>query len=274
MQLNYEQVRGRDHRPIAQVWSALGFRFRVPISDPVVSAHVGRLFDGLTTIAPGRGRPASLQISSDPALSGSEVLDDLVSQVNLRAIGAAEGNLLFHAGAVGDRAGRSMFLCGPSGSGKSTLTVRLVEDGHTYLTDETVCLNPDTLVLRPYRKPVSLKSGSQVVYNHLRPPRAHAAGDTWLIPPSDIDAIPLPSARWLPSLVVFPTFLPGAGLQVNKIAPGEAAFLLGQNSSRLSRVRGGALPALSRVARRVEAFRIVHDDLDAAAGAVQELWAA
>lgn len=256
------------------MWSALGYDFYVPSSDSAVRVYLGQLFSGLPWEGAARGVPAQLQLSGDPSLTAAEVLDDLVSQVNLKAIGAAEGNLLFHAGAVGDRAGRSLLLCGPSGSGKSTLTVRLAADGHTYLTDETACLHPYSLALQPYRKPVSLKSGSQAVFRHLRPPRAHATGDSWLIPPSDIDAAPLPSARWLPSLVVFPTYLPGAGLQVQRVAPAEAAFLLGQNSSRLSRVAGGGLPALARVARRVPAFRVVHDDLDAAAEAVQELWAA
>lgn len=256
------------------MWSALGYDFDVNASDQAVRVQLSRLFDALTAPEAAPRRPSRLDLATDPALTMAQRLDELMSQLNLKAIAAAEGNLLFHAGAVGDTAGRSMLLCGPSGSGKSTLTVRLVQDGHTYLTDETVCLDPRTLALRPYRKPVSLKTGSQAVFSHLRPALSFAAEDTWLIPPSDVDQNPLPSARWLPSLVVFPTYRPGAGVQVQRVAPAEAAFLLGRNSSRLSRVRGGGLPALARLARRVDAFRVVHDDLDAAAEAVQDLWAA
>lgn len=240
----------------------------------MVRRQLEKLFEGLICGGPVRSGAIDMRMPSDTSLSAFESLNDLMTQVNLAALNAAEGNLLVHAGAVGDHSGQTVLVCGPSGSGKSTLTVRLVEGGHTYLTDETVCLDPHSLLLQPYRKPVSLKFGSQAVLKHLAPAGAHRAGDTWLVPPSAIDPDPLPSARWLPSLLVFPTFRPGAGLQVQRVAPSEAAFLLGRNSSRLALVRGGALPVLARLARRAPAFRIVHDDLNAAAEAVTDLWAA
>lgn len=256
------------------MWSALGYDFCVRSSDPAVGSHLEVVFAGLTGQGGGCVRPATLQLPVEPSMTAAEVLDDLVSRVNLKAIAAAEGNLLFHAGAVGAPDGQAAVLCGPSGSGKSTLTVRLVESGSRYLTDETVCLDPESLSLTPYRKPVSLKWGSHGLFSHLRPETWPASEETWLVSPSVIDPGPMPVRRWTPTLVVFPTYARGAGLRVEPVRPGEAAFILGENSSRLSRVRGGALPALARLARQVPAYRVVHDDVHAAAKAVHDLWAA
>lgn len=201
----------------------------------------------------------------------SNRLTALLSDVTIGAIAAAGGNLLLHAGAVARPDGATAVLCGASGSGKSTLTAGLVAAGWSYVTDETVCLDPQTLRITPFRRPISLKPGSHEVLGHLRPVPEYAGN--WVVPPAVLGGAPLPEQPLLPELLVFPTFRSGARLDITPLSPGEAAFLAGTDSSRLSDTHA-PLQALARLARRAPAYRVVHGDLDAAVRGISDLLAA
>ncbi len=51
------------------------------------------------------------------------------------------GMVALHAGAVADRAGRTVAFCGASGAGKSTLTQHLVSAGYGLVTDDVLMLS-------------------------------------------------------------------------------------------------------------------------------------
>lgn len=191
----------------------------------------------------------------------------------MHAINATAGGLLLHAGAAALPDGSSVILCGRSGSGKTTLTIRLVESGLSYVTDEVVALHPQTLRITPFRKPAIVKRGAQESLAHLDP-QTDEAGATWVIPPSRFETATVTRAPLLPALVVFPTFVPGRMCEVERLQEAEAAYLLGANSSRLKDVRGGALDALGRLARRAPAYRVTHGDSATARDTVAELLAA
>lgn len=261
-------------------WDALGLNFEVRCPDSALSSFLAQLLAGL---------PSSLQehsavqfdIAAVPERgfrSVGQAVEMLISNINLGAIDAAEGNLLFHAGAVCDPAGQAAVICGASGAGKSTLTARLVESGFAYLTDEATCIDPFSLQLTPFRKPLSLKPGSQGLFAHLEeqfdPATVRFTDDVWLIPYTALGGAPLPTVPLMPRVLVFPKFVAGERLQVEKLSLGESAFTLGENSSRLSMVRGGALPALGRLVAQAPGYRIVHSDVRAAADQVRELLAA
>ena len=59
---------------------------------------------------------------------------------------------------------------------------------------------------------------------------------------------------------------------VDEVSPGEAAYLVGTQSSRLRDVAGGPLPALARLARRVTAYRLRYSDSAVASEKVLGLW--
>jgi len=248
------------------VRDALGFAFTVVPGASALGDRVTELFAEL----PAGAEPKQAFRLDELGEHSWQRLEAVVAQVTLGAIAASEGQLLCHAGAVCRSSGDAAVICGPSGSGKTTLTVRLVESGLGYLTDETVCLDPATLRARPYRKPVSVKRGSQQLLGHLRP-RTLSEG-TWVVPPAAFDVTGLPNRRLVPQLLLFPHYTEGADLRVEPLGEGEAAFRLGQNSSRLRAVRGGALPALARLARRAPAYRLTYGDVDAAVRTVHELW--
>ena len=159
-----------------------------------------------------------------------------------------------------------------SGSGKSTLAGELLRRGCAYLTDETSVLDPDTLEVQPFPKPLSFKVGSHPVFADVKPAWA-GEEDVWLVPSADIRDVPLPAAPLDPRLLVFPTYdgeAPAA--MVEGVSPGEAAYLVGTQSSRLRDVEGGPLPALARLARRVTAYRLRYSDSAAASEEVLRRW--
>lgn len=253
---------------LTPAWDALGFVFAVSTADEALASLARVAF---AELPPGSGHAAVLDLDAyDEAAAGNR-LTALLSEVTVQAITRAGGNLLLHAGGVARPDGATALLCGASGSGKSTLTAGLVAAGWSYVTDETICLDPQTLRITPFRRPLSLKPGSHVVLPHLRPETSPPGG--WVVAPSALKGAPPPAAPLLPELLVFPTYRAGVRLEVTPLSPGEAAFLAGTDSSRLSDTHG-PLQALARLGRRAPAYRLVHGDLDAAVIAVSDLLAA
>lgn len=259
----------------------LGLVFDVRCSDPELTSYLDQLLVGFPSATGGAVAAAHFDIAPRPERgfrSVGQAVGTLISNINLGAIAAAAGNLLFHSGAVCDSAGQAALICGASGAGKSTLTARLVESGLAYLTDEVTCIDPIDLHLTPFRKPVSLKPGSQGLFAHLEerfdPTTRRFTDEVWLIPFTELSDTPLPTGPLMPHLLIFPTFVAGEELRVEPLSQGEAAFTLGENSSRLRMVSGGPLPALRRLVEQAPAYRIVHSDVHAAADRVRELLAA
>lgn len=258
-------------------WDALGLTFNVRCPDPQLNSYIGELLTGLPP-AVDIEEPVHFDIDQVPAQetwSTGLAIETLIANINTGAIAAASGNLLFHAGAACGPDGEAAVICGPSGSGKSTLTARLVESGLAYLTDEVTCVDPIDLRMTPFRKPLALKRGSQPLFAHLEsrfdPASARLTDDVWLIPFKKLGGASLPTVPLVPRLLIFPEYESGERLSVHRLRPGEAAFRLGENSSRLRAVRGAPLPALARLVTEAHAYRLVHSDVHAAADQVREL---
>ncbi len=200
------------------------------------------------------------------------MLHALVGTINLAAVRLGAGTLMPHAAAMARSDGSVALLCGASGSGKSTLAGELLRRGCAYLTDETSVLDPDTLEVQPFPKPLSFKVGSHAVFADVQPAWA-TDDDVWLVPSADIRDVAVPTSPLEPRLLVFPTYdreAPAA--VVEEVSPGEAAYLVGTQSSRLRDVAGGPLPALARLARRVTAYRLRYSDSAVASEKVLGLW--
>ena len=213
-------------------------------------------------------------VGFDPEVPWAQQVSAFIGAMTLKAIGASEGELLLHSGAVSDPSGSVALLCGRSGSGKSTLTARLTQAGLAYLTDETVRLDPISLRVTPFRRPALLKSGSHRVLPHLCPPGATPGEGAWVIAPAALGGAPVPDVPLLTRLLVFPRYDRKASACTSEpMTPAQAAFELGEQSSRLQLVRGGPLPALARLVRRGPAYRLHYSDGAAAATVVRELLA-
>ena len=253
-------------------WVALGMPFQVESLEAGVEGRLHELFRGFEQATEPEFEARMFTIPEESETEPHR-LAHLLTNINLTAIQAAAGNLLLHAGAACRSDGRSVVLCGPSGSGKTTLTAELVSGGLAYLTDETVCIDPEQMRVTPFRKPLSLKLGAQPLFPQLRPDddEGGEAPGVWLVAPDDLGGVEVPKRPLLPALLVFPTHRPGASLQVERIQEARAAYLLGKETSRLNAVRGGALHGLARLARRAPAYTVVHGGGGSASRAVREL---
>jgi hypothetical protein len=92
----------------------------------------------------------------DPPIDGPVGLDDLDAQTARCAIDA--GHVPLHAASVEIGTGVVVFA-GPSGSGKSTLCAAGVQSGHRYVADEVTAIDPETLRVVPYLRPIGIRSG-------------------------------------------------------------------------------------------------------------------
>ena len=157
---------------------------------------------------------------------------------------------------------------GASGSGKTTLTAALTAEGLAYLTDETVCLDPETLAIEPFPKPLTVKVGSQKVLAYLRPgpERIDPMSGNWQVDPASLGGPPIPQGELQPALIVFPDYQADfIGVEVGPVSRARASFVLGEQSSALWAVEPRPLAALARLVTQAPAFRVTYGDAFAAA---------
>lgn len=190
-------------------------------------------------------------------------LDTAIGQATLEFIEARRGQLLLHAGGTSFADGRAVVVHGESGAGKTTLTTALVEQGLAYLTDETVCLDPQTLKIEPFRKPLTVKPGSQEVLAHLQPPDDEVSPNSgnWQLPPERLGGPDLPAVPIRPAVIVFPDYATELdGVHVSAVSKARAAFVLGEQSSAMWAIEPRPLAAVARLVQLAPAYQVSYAD--------------
>lgn len=137
------------------VLHALGTSLDVDLSATGLDvAEFGRLWS--RCVGSGRAQRAEGAEHQLTLLRGVS-MEAATQDITRALIEANRGRLLMlHAGAVAHlETGRSLVYVAPGGTGKSTLT-RVLGREFAYLTDETVGIDPHTLAIHPYPKPVTL----------------------------------------------------------------------------------------------------------------------
>lgn len=113
-------------------------------------AH-GLAFPSPRAGADAAGRPITWITAQDER----ELESQLTVTLTLKAIEVQRERLwLFHAAALSDSNGHTIALVAASGTGKTTIATRLGRR-FAYVTDETAAVDPDTLAVIPYPKPLS-----------------------------------------------------------------------------------------------------------------------
>lgn len=75
---------------------------------------------------------------------------------------------LIHAGVVAHN-DKTILLPGSSGGGKTTLIAGMLKNGFRYLTDEIGIIDPHTLRVYPFAKPLNMKIGSLSLFDSFEP---------------------------------------------------------------------------------------------------------
>lgn len=196
--------------------------------------------------------------------------------MNLQMAMGQKRYLLLHAATV-EQGGRALVLTGESGAGKSTLAALLGERGWRLMGDEFALLDPDTGMLHPFPRAISLKNGAiavmerevkegarfgprlsgtpKGVIRHLRPRASALARMT-------------DPAR--PALILFPRF--GEGSAVRGVGRAEVFMRLTQASTNYVALGAAGFRALGGLVGRTPAVAIDYPDTDTALGLVDALW--
>lgn len=187
----------------------------------------------------------------------------VVEHLNRRVLETTRDAVLIHAGAVEHR-GRGIVVSAPSGSGKTTLTAALLARGAAYLTDETTVIDAQTLRLRPFAKPLSVKATGHPLFDDLGVP---LRGDgPWLVAARALGA--RTGSTCEPELVVLPRR--GSADRLEPVSRAQGLIELAQQAFPIGLSSAERFTFLGRVADRARFVRVEWSDPLASADLILE----
>jgi hypothetical protein len=267
-------------------FDVLGLIFDVEAEDATLTCYLERLYASFPS--PGRiahryylradGTDGASLWFDDERVGEQEVAEacvaTLVHDVNRRSLGDSE-HLILHAGGV-EHDGVGAVFPGAMEAGKTTLTAGLVRAGFSYLTDEGVAVDRESLRIHPYPKPFSIDRGAWPLFPELEPhvdlPTDAYKRDQWQVPPTDIRANVLGRSCSI-GVIVFSTYEDGIETSIEPLRRAEALVELAKNTYKFVDQGTAALDVLAEVVRPAACYRLTSGSLDAAIRAVTELLA-
>jgi HprK-related kinase A len=183
--------------------------------------------------------------------------------------------LLLHAAAV-ERDGRAIVMTGESGAGKSTLAALLQARGWRLMADEFVLIDPATVLVHPFPRPISLKNAAINVARSALPAARFGPlladtpkGDIRHLVPdaASIAGMNLPAR---PVLLLFPQF--GRAADVRAVGAGEAFVRLTEASTNYVGLGERGFDALTNLVASVTRAAIDYSNIETAAAMIEDLW--
>lgn len=193
----------------------------------------------------------------------SWVVRQLTWQINQEVIRRSSDHVLLHAAAAAHN-GSAVLLPGAPEAGKTTLVAGLVRAGFDYLTDEAAAIDPRSLLVEPYAKPLSIDPGSWLVLAELAPGGAESAAylheGQWHVNPGRIrpDAV---SGRAPISMIAFPRFVAGAPARIERLRRSEALAKLLRHTFRFRDCPRRNFDVLARVVDQADCYELTSGDL-------------
>jgi hypothetical protein len=198
----------------------------------------------------------------------SEALTHLLTDVNFNAVASRPNKLVVHAGAVTLK-GSALLLPGPSGAGKSTLTAALVSRGFGYLSDEAAAVDPVSLEIEPYPKPLTLSADSLAKLG-LGDTSGVEGGVKQVVASESLRAGSVGRSTRARSLV-FPRYEAGATSTLSQMSRAEALVEVAGCSFNFVDHGGEWMPLLHRLVAGCWCGRLTVGDLDLATELLLEL---
>ena len=172
--------------------------------------------------------------------------------------------------AVLERHGRALILPAPPGSGKSTLCASLLLHGWRLLSDEMTLLDPDTGLVTPFPRPVSLKNQSidiirkrdksvvigPIAFDTMKGNVAHMRAPT--------DSLKRASEKALPAWVIFPQYVADAPASLTPRGKATSFMQLAENSFNQSAQGRRGFEALTRLIDQCDCYDFSYGRLDEA----------
>jgi hypothetical protein len=195
----------------------------------------------------------------------SNALAETISEINrLAARSVVDDHTVLHAGSFCVD-GRAVAVTGVSGAGKSTLVAAATLSGLGYLGDEVCAVDPSSLRVRPFARPIGLRSGGaaaigiEIPDDPLDPYREVYPWQPPTRMPHDV-AAPL-------ALIALVERRPG-NVEIDLLRPAHALVRLTELSLAADRIEREVFRRLDRLVREVPVVTIFHDDPTAAADAL------
>ena len=273
---------------VTPTFRALNYRFAVRSRHEGIGRFIEEMYGSFGaaderpatwySIVDGSPSPGSYALEVDErrvveGVNASRVLGYLTWHVNREAIRSGHDRVLVHAAAA-ELDGVGVLLPAEMDAGKTTLVAGLVKAGFGYLTDEAAVIDPVSLRLHPYPKPLSIDPGSWPVLADLTPrvdgSTAPYLKEQWQVPATRIR----PTAVSGPvdvALVIFPRYMPETGTEVRPLRGSQAMLRLLEQTFGFHVLGRRNLEVLGRLVEGVACYRLESGDLDGACQAVADL---
>lgn len=275
-------------RYTAGPFRAMNHRFAILTTDVALGQHLDDLWSACHTAdeaahmygleSPGSDMDGMYRLHAHGTVfsehgSPSIALRDLVRRLNTEVVASAEDLVVMHA-AGATRDGIGVLLPASSESGKTTLVAGLARSGWGYLSDEAIGIDPGTLRLHAYLKPMSVDPGSWDALADLRPEvpdeltKYHA--EQWQVSPARISRVQLRGDAEL-HLVVAPKYEAGAETRIEPMSRPETLRVLADSCFTIRPRPQQALDVLAAVSKRTTGYRLLIGDLGQACEALDGL---
>ena len=260
---------------------ALDARVRIDAPDPI-GALFSDLFGDLTVDDDGRATDLRIVWRSEgenswhvalgegghmgPTAAADGLAESIIEVNSVAAASVAGDSAVLHAGAF-EVDGRAVAVTGMSGAGKSTLVAAAVLRGHGFLADEVCSIQPSTYDVRPYYRPIGLRThgaaaiGVPIPEHPLDP---FTVVYPWQVSPHGRLAGPVPLR-----LVALANRRPGP-VEIVTIRPAEALVRLTELTLGTDGVERAMFLRLEQLVRAIEVVTISYDDSFAAVDALAE----
>lgn len=218
--------------------------------------------------------PDRYRISADGRIYGDGyhgewIPDTLVRMLMLAELDATPDMLHLHGGLV-SLAGVGVIVVGLSGAGKSTLVTGLASNGFDYCSDERVTVDPTSLIVGGFNKPISLVGGTWDVFPDIDPRSTGdgvATSTEWQVPASSLGAALFEEIE--ARLIVHVNWRPDGPVEAEILHPVESAGRLVADSPDAVRLGAEAVSLSARLAASVISVRLSYTHLSDAIAAIE-----
>lgn len=183
----------------------------------------------------------------------------LINEIIFQCLDKNDNGPALHAAAV-QVGKRGILLPGNSGAGKSTFVAWLTACGYGYLTDELVVLSDDSDRIRPFTRPLTIRSASvEALTPYVQFQESEVlSGDSGCMVPHRLlnpDFAPVQPPL---SLILFPRYKAGAAPTLTELTPGIGCSRLLECCVNARNIPGHGISGLARITRTIPILELTY----------------